>query len=55
VVLDPATVTDAATYLSPTTPSVGVRHLLVAGTAVIRDGDLVLDARPGRPLRAEPR
>jgi N-acyl-D-aspartate/D-glutamate deacylase len=55
VVLDPATVSDAATYLAPTTPSVGVRHLLVAGTAVIRDGELVLDARPGRPLRAEPR
>ena len=55
VVLDPATVSDAATYLAPTTPSVGVHHLLVAGTAVIRDGELVLDARPGRPLRAEPR
>ncbi|HUR51640.1 MAG TPA: amidohydrolase family protein [Mycobacteriales bacterium] len=54
VVLDPGRVTDAATYLAPTTPSVGVRHLLVAGTAVIRDGELLTDALPGRPVRAEP-
>ncbi len=55
VVLDPATVTDAATYLDPTRPSVGVRHLLVAGTPVVRDGELVQDAYPGRPVRGEPR
>ncbi|MDP9181703.1 MAG: amidohydrolase family protein, partial [Actinomycetota bacterium] len=55
VVLDPRTITDTATYLAPTTPSVGVRHLLVSGTPVIRDGELVLDAYPGQPLRAEPR
>jgi N-acyl-D-aspartate/D-glutamate deacylase len=55
VVLDPMTVTDAATYFAPTTPSVGVRHLLVSGTPVIRDGELVLDAFPGQALRAEPR
>ena len=55
VVLDPRTITDTATYLAPTTPSVGVRHLLVAGTPVIKDGELVLDAYPGKPLRAEPR
>jgi N-acyl-D-aspartate/D-glutamate deacylase len=55
VVLDPASVTDAATYLAPTTQSVGVRHLLVSGTPVIRDGELVLDAYPGQALRAEPR
>jgi cytosine/adenosine deaminase-related metal-dependent hydrolase len=55
VVLDPAAVTDTATYLDPTSPSVGVRHLLVAGTPVVRDGSLVQDAYPGRPLRGEPR
>lgn len=54
VVLDPATLTDLATYMAPTTPSVGVRHLFVAGTAVIRDGALMPDAFPGRPLRASP-
>ena len=55
VVLDPSTVTDTATYLDPTSPSVGVRHLLVAGTPVVRDGLLVPDAYPGSPVRGEPR
>ncbi|MCW2584682.1 MAG: D-glutamate deacylase [Frankiales bacterium] len=55
VVLDPAAVTDHATYTDPTRPSSGVRHLLVLGEAVIRDGALVPDAYPGRPLRAAPR
>jgi cytosine/adenosine deaminase-related metal-dependent hydrolase len=55
LVLDPAAVTDTATYLDPTSPSVGVRHLLVAGTPVVRDGELVQEAFPGRPLRGEPR
>jgi hypothetical protein len=55
VVLDPAVVTDAATYLEPTRPSVGVRYLLVNGEFVVRDGALVTDALPGRPLRGSPR
>jgi N-acyl-D-aspartate/D-glutamate deacylase len=55
VVLDLATVTDTATYLDSARPSVGVRHLLVAGTPVVRDGELLPDAFPGRPLRGEPR
>jgi hypothetical protein len=55
VVLDPVSVTDTSTYLDPTRPSVGVRHLLVGGEAVVRDGELVPDALPGRPLRAEAR
>jgi N-acyl-D-aspartate/D-glutamate deacylase len=55
VVLDPARVTDAATYLDSTRPSVGVRHLLVGGEFVVRDGELLTDALPGRPLRGEPR
>ena len=53
VVLDPDAVTDTATYLDPTAPAHGVRHLFVAGTPVVRDGELVPDAFPGRPLRAE--
>ena len=54
VVLDPTRITDVATYLDPTQPSVGVRHLLVSGTAVVRDGAIVTNAFPGRALRAEP-
>ncbi len=55
VVIDPDTLTDTATYLDSTRPSVGVRHLLVSGTAVVADGDIVVDAYPGRALRGEPR
>src|SRR4051794_13348992 len=54
VVLDPDRLTDAATYLDSTRPSVGVKHLLVAGTPVVRNGELQSDAYPGRPLRGEP-
>jgi len=52
VVIDPATVTDRSTYDDPLVTSVGVSHLFVGGTAVVRDGDLVPDAYPGQPLRA---
>jgi N-acyl-D-aspartate/D-glutamate deacylase len=55
VVLDPGTITDAATYADPTRPSVGVRHLFVAGVPVVTDGELRRDALPGRPVRGEPR
>ncbi len=53
VVFDSQRITDAAMYADPTRPSVGVRHLLVAGTPVVRDGDVVPEAYPGRPLRGE--
>jgi N-acyl-D-aspartate/D-glutamate deacylase len=55
VVLDPTAVTDTATYLDPTRAAVGVRHLLVSGTAVITDGELVVGAFPGQAVRGEPR
>jgi hypothetical protein len=51
VIFDPAAFRDRATYEASTQPSAGVRHLLVAGAPVIRDGALLLDARPGRPVR----
>jgi N-acyl-D-glutamate deacylase len=43
---------DQATFTEPTHPSVGVLHLLVGGTALIRDGILDTAARPGSPVRA---
>jgi cytosine/adenosine deaminase-related metal-dependent hydrolase len=54
VVFDPDTVCDRATYSNSTRPSAGIRHVLVNGTFVVRDADIVLDARPGQPVRAEP-
>lgn len=50
IIFDPATVGAAATYASPATPSVGMRHVLVGGQFLIRDGKLLPDARPGRPV-----
>jgi N-acyl-D-aspartate/D-glutamate deacylase len=52
VVFDPDTVTDQATYLASTRPSSGIRHVLVNGAPVVRGGELVRDALPGRPVRA---
>jgi N-acyl-D-aspartate/D-glutamate deacylase len=54
VVFDPDTITDRASYADSTRPSAGIRHVLVNGGFVVRDGDIVADARPGRPIRAEP-
>jgi predicted amidohydrolase len=52
VVFDADSITDQATYLDGTRPSSGMRHVLVGGEFVIRDGELIRDARPGRPVRA---
>jgi N-acyl-D-amino-acid deacylase len=50
VVFDPATIADRATYEQPKQLSVGVRHVLVNGVPVIRDG-VHTGAKPGRALR----
>jgi len=55
VVFRPGGITDCASYADSTRPSAGIRHVLVNGTFVVRDGQLVPGARPGRPVRAEPR
>jgi N-acyl-D-aspartate/D-glutamate deacylase len=51
-VFDPDDITDQATYTDSTRPSSGIRHVLVNGTFVIRDGRLDESARPGRAVRA---
>ncbi|MEY4941003.1 MAG: hypothetical protein RIQ93_2738 [Verrucomicrobiota bacterium] len=51
-VFDPLKVMDGATFEKPTTPSVGIPHVIVAGTLVVRDGESVKDTRPGQPIRA---
>lgn len=50
-VFDPATVIDHATFANPHQFATGVRHVVVAGQAALRDGT-VTGARPGRVLRA---
>jgi hypothetical protein len=51
VVFDPVTITDRATYDEPTLTSAGIHHVFVAGVEVLRDGTLLVDERPGRPVR----
>lgn len=48
---DPETVTDMADYDSPATPSSGFRFVLVGGTPVVRDGDVVDGVFPGQAIR----
>jgi len=51
-VFDPRTIHDRSTYERGKAASEGVRYLLVNGTWVVRDGQLVAGVAPGRALRA---
>jgi N-acyl-D-aspartate/D-glutamate deacylase len=49
-IFDPRTIADVATFEQPHQLSVGVRHVFVNGTAVVRAGTHT-GALPGRALR----
>jgi N-acyl-D-amino-acid deacylase len=49
VVFDPATIADRATFENPHQYAIGVRHVFVNGTQVIKDGEHT-GAKPGRAL-----
>lgn len=51
VVFDLERISDRATFIENTKPSVGMRHVLVNGQPIILDGVRLADARPGRPIR----
>ncbi len=51
VVFDPKKVRDRATFEKPLQTSEGMRHVIVAGTFVIRDAELVRTAQPGKAIR----
>jgi N-acyl-D-aspartate/D-glutamate deacylase len=50
VVFDAGTVSDRSTFEKPMEPSVGVRYLVVGGTMVVSQGNIVPDVFPGRAL-----
>ena len=50
-IFDPATVRDRSTFERGKVPSEGIRHVMVGGTFVVRDGKLT-SATPGRAIRA---
>jgi N-acyl-D-aspartate/D-glutamate deacylase len=52
-VFDPETVRDTATFEDDLSFSVGVRHVLVGGVFVVRDGETVEGVFPGRAVRGE--
>jgi N-acyl-D-aspartate/D-glutamate deacylase len=54
VVFDPRTITDRATYESPSMPSAGMRYVLVSGTVVVNEGRLADNVAPGQPLGVRP-
>ena len=51
VVFDPETIRDVGTYEEPNHPAIGVQTLLVNGEPVVAQGELILDAAPGQPIR----
>ncbi len=51
-VFDPLTVCDRATFQEPKRVAVGIRHVIVNGVPVLRDGEPT-GARPGRGLHLE--
>jgi N-acyl-D-aspartate/D-glutamate deacylase len=50
-VFDPRTVIDRATFVNPHQPSAGIPYVIVNGTVVVRDGDLMAGVAPGQPVR----
>jgi N-acyl-D-aspartate/D-glutamate deacylase len=54
-VFDSEFVIDRATYEKPAQFSDGIRHVLVGGTFVVRNEQLVPGVSPGRAIRVAPR
>jgi dihydroorotase len=50
-IFDPDTVIDNATFDEPALPSSGIPHVLVGGTFVVENSELVEGAVPGQPVR----
>lgn len=52
-IIDPETVTDNATYAKGTLPTTGIPYVIVNGTIVVSDSNVLKDVNPGRPIRFE--
>jgi N-acyl-D-aspartate/D-glutamate deacylase len=49
-IFDPLTIIDRATYKNPYQPSKGIHHVIVNGSFVVRNAELIEDAFPGKRL-----
>ena len=53
VVFNPTTVADRATFEDANQTAVGIQTVVVNGTPILLDGELILDAAPGEAIRRE--
>lgn len=51
VVFDRKTISDVGTYEQPNQPAEGLQTVLVNGGFVVQNGELILDAPQGQPMR----
>jgi N-acyl-D-glutamate deacylase len=52
-IFDPEKVTDKATYAKGTLPSEGIPYVVVNGTIVVADSQVLKGVNPGQPIRFE--
>ncbi len=50
-ILDPKTVRDNSTYVKGTLPTTGIPYVIVNGTSVVKDSEVLKDVHPGQPIR----
>jgi len=52
-IFDPQTIADQATYEKGTVPSTGIPYVLVNGTIVVKESEVLKGVHPGQPIRYE--
>jgi N-acyl-D-aspartate/D-glutamate deacylase len=51
-IFDPDTVIDRATFANPMQPARGIKYVLVGGTLIVKDEQIVPGALPGQPIKS---
>lgn len=51
IVLDPQTVTDNSTMTQGALPSTGIPYVIVNGTIIVKDSQVLKGVFPGKPVR----
>ena len=50
-IIDPKNVRENSTYADGTKPTTGIPYVIVNGTVVVRDSEVLTDVTPGQPIR----
>ena len=53
-IFNPETIKDNATYEKGFAPSSGIPYVLINGTIIVKDSEVLRDVFPGQPIRFEP-